>query len=918
MKSAIHGLVVSVLLMWAAAASVQAADYYVDQGAANASDKNAGTVEQPWKTLAKAVEATTKGDMVYVRAGTYREALELTGQGVTVLAFGDDAVVLEPADEITEISPDAWEKVPGQEFVYVCEPGVKGVNQNWRLQEDGLAVAFELTQGDRREVTSPTSQMRTVTVDRTLQDDDGKRWSLDREGKLYINLMGEDFAQHRIELVKPGPGGVSVQGRNCLVKGLELRRCGLDVSGDGNIVEDCLVMDGSGSVGGRNIIRRCAFYRCSAIGIGTSAVFEENLVVAGLRWVPELQPPQVDRQLAYYLWNRAIGGNVAHHALIRYNVIADSALWGFWNDCTGDGTYLYGNSFWRNWSGGIYNEDGCHDTRILYNALVENAIYGVQLSGANRVLVAYNLCLRNTHFGIGLEFMRQWPNPKDNIIQHNLVKGSERALCFSGMAPLTDEEFHQLMTMTFDHNIYSYLDKFAHQKATLADFQNWTKMDQNSRLDESATMEDFGLGTVSFRIPGCDHPETPVPMVANVMSRGLHQEPVGQDSIVRVSSPLSWSFFSDGSTLPSIEYGQIWAPPWRWGTELRLTGGWSPEAIPGDPLPPDGEQPFWMEVNSEKPQAPSPNGSGWWTTSLPTVPGAHIRVSLRVSGENLEPAEGQAVLALMRFSSFTDQQVSRQYLIGGDSETEVLRGTFPWQTFSEEFVAPPEARRFAFFMGLGPSVGKVRFAAIRIETLPGEGPPQQPMPTNVAYEPVDLSAYFNHDLDKNVTGRVEDGLLGTPGPMDLTGLTRGRQLHHGVPFEIDRAIVLRGSMLPQDKSLPREVLGIRVGRKVAGLYFLHCFSYPAQDREQFRYVLHFADGDRVEIPVISGVDMVLGAYQRDNVRFFEPWPPQGLQGGGGVTEWVNPKPDVAVESIDAVGADTGEPVLLGITAATKR
>ena len=187
-------LVVVGSFMCAAGVPAQAAAYYVDHAAANAYDENPGTEEQPWKTLGKAGEAATKGDKVYVRAGTYREALELTGEGVTVQAFGDDAVVLEPADEVTEIRPGAWERVPGQEFVCVCEPDVQGADGGWRLHVDGMPIAFEVTQGVRREITSPIAEMRTVTVDRTLEDDDGRRWSLDREGRLYVNLMGEDAA----------------------------------------------------------------------------------------------------------------------------------------------------------------------------------------------------------------------------------------------------------------------------------------------------------------------------------------------------------------------------------------------------------------------------------------------------------------------------------------------------------------------------------------------------------------------------------------------------------------------------------------------------------------------------------------------------------------------------------------------------
>jgi hypothetical protein len=899
--------------------SAGAATYYVAQGAPNASDENLGTQEEPWKTLTHAAQAAAKGDTVYVKAGTYRERLELRGQGVTIQAFGDDGVVVEPAHQGTVIDPGTWRKVPGRDCVYTREQKVEQGAGACLLRVDGLAVAFEVTQGARHEFTSPIGETRMVTVDRTLEDGDGRRWTVDREGKLYVNLGGEDPARHRVELIQAGPGGVTLSGTDCRVKGLELQFCGISVGGQGNIVEDCAVLkstsggwsgggwgDGGCGVSGPNVVRRCTFYRCETIGIGTNSVFEENLVLGGQRWVPEQEPPQAPRQLFSPIWGTALRTGNGHYVLIRYNVVADSAIWGYWNDCMCYGMYMYGNTFWRNWSGGIYNEANCHDSRILYNALVENSIYGVQLSAAHRCLLAYNLCLRNTHFGIGFSLVRMWPNPTDNVIQHNLIQGSPRALCLDGMEPLTGNDLHQLMTMTFDHNIYGFLERFSHQSATLADFQELTHMDQNSRMHNAATMEDFGLGTVTFRVPDSDHPEQPVPMVVNRISRGLHQEPV---ATLDMQMPLFWAV-AEGGAPPSETYGRIYGAWWgeMFDGAVRRYGRWSQEAVPGAPLPSTGEQPFWLEAVAASPEPVPQEGSGWWTRSLPTVPGAHIRLSLRVSGEELEPSQGGGVAAYVRFCSATDQHASREYLIGGDRETEVLQGTFPWRTFSKEVVAPPEAKRFAFFVGLRPCKGTARFAEVQIETLPGERVPERPMPQGVTYEPIDLTDYFNHDLDGNVTARIGEGLQGTPGPMDLSKLPRGRQLQRDVPFEIDRAIVLRGSMLPQDKSLPQEVRGIRVGRKVAGLYFLHCFSYPAQDREQFRYVLHFADGTLQEIPVISGEEQVLGAYQRNSVRFFEP------QGLGALAEWVNPKPDVAVESIDFVGADTGEPVLLGITA----
>jgi len=896
MKSVTGRLVGLVLVVWAMAASAEAATYYVAREAPNASDENPGTEQEPWKTLTHAAETAAKGATVYVKAGTYRGRVELEGERVTIQAFGDDSVVVEPDHQVTVIDPGTWRKAPDRECVYTRDEKVGQGAKTCLLRVDGLALAFEVTQGSRSELISGRGEFRKVELDRLLEDDEGRRWTVDREGNLYVNLGGDDPADHCVELIQAGRGGLTVRGKDCRVKGLQLRLCGLSVGGEHNIVEDCSVWkstgagwsagwgDGGCGVSGPNVVRRCTFYRCETIGIGTNAVFEENLVLGGQRWVREQEPPQAPHQLFSPIWGTALRTGNGHYVLIRYNVVADAAIWGYWNDCMCYGMYMYGNTFWRNWSGAIYNEANCHDSKFFYNALVENGThehpwsgYGIMLSAAHRCLVAYNLCLNNVHFGIGSSLMRMWPNPLDNVVQHNLVKGSPHALYVDGTAPLQGKELHQLRTMTFEHNLYSLPPDGTFCKpeiATLADFQELTHMDRNSRMDDAATMEDFGLGAVSFRVPDSDHPEEPVPMVVNRISRGLHQEPV---ATLDMQMPLFWCV-ANGGAPPSETYGRIYGAWWgeMFGGAVRRYAKWSPDAMPGAPLPSTGEQPFWLEAVAASPDPVPKEGAGWWTRSLPTVPGARIRLSLRVSGEELEPAEGGGVVAYVRFCSATDQHASRQYLIGGDAE--ILNGTFPWRTFTKEVVAPPEARRFALFLGMEPCKGTARFAEVGIETLPGERPAERPMPVGVSYEPIDLTDHFNHDLDENVTARIGEGLKGTPGPMNLTGLDRGRQLHHGVPFEIDRAIVLRGSMLPQDKSLPREVRGIHVARKVAGLCFLHCFSHPAHDREQFRYVLHFADGDTVEIPVISGEEQVLGAYQRNNVRFFEPWPPRGLQG----------------------------------------
>ena len=116
-------------------------------------------------------------------------------------------------------------------------------------------------------------------------------------------------------------------------------------------------------------------------------------------------------------------------------------------------------------------------------------------------------------------------------------------------------------------------------------------------------------------------------------------------------------------------------------------------------------------------------------------------------------------------------------------------------------------------------------------------------------------------------------------------------------------------MYKQDPALTRAVRGIPIGRQVAGLYFLHRNSVPWPDRPQFSILVHRADGSTENLPYYGGWEPSVG--QRSRVRNVH-WLP------GMVMEWVNTRGDVPVESVDFVGADTGEPVLLAITAAVKK
>src|SRR5207247_2824791 len=77
--------------------------YYV---ATTGSNSNAGTLASPFRTVNKGVSVLTPGDTVFVRAGTYNEALESSAMPggiswsdpITIAAYPGETVTLRPTN----------------------------------------------------------------------------------------------------------------------------------------------------------------------------------------------------------------------------------------------------------------------------------------------------------------------------------------------------------------------------------------------------------------------------------------------------------------------------------------------------------------------------------------------------------------------------------------------------------------------------------------------------------------------------------------------------------------------------------------------------------------------------------------------------------------------------------------------------
>ncbi|MDB5352880.1 MAG: Beta-galactosidase/beta-glucuronidase [Planctomycetota bacterium] len=202
------------------------------------------------------------------------------------------------------------------------------------------------------------------------------------------------------------------------------------------------------------------------------------------------------------------------------------------------------------------------------------------------------------------------------------------------------------------------------------------------------------------------------------------------------------------------------------------------------------------------------------------------------------------------------------------------------------------------------------------------------------YAPIDLSKQANQY-------RTERGWFGDANTT-FKDLPSGKQTFAGVPFSVydfrtspvPTVVMLGGQGVPNN--LADAVRGIPVNRKADALFFLQAAridqrrnDQEVREKKQFemaRYVVTFADGKTAEIPVISEID-VDDYKQRSpsplpgaQIGWTKPFANSDLSAVAYVKQWNNPRPDVAIKSVDLVyGKDRrGVPALIAVTAATAR
>jgi hypothetical protein len=213
---------------------------------------------------------------------------------------------------------------------------------------------------------------------------------------------------------------------------------------------------------------------------------------------------------------------------------------------------------------------------------------------------------------------------------------------------------------------------------------------------------------------------------------------------------------------------------------------------------------------------------------------------------------------------------------------------------------------------------------------------------NVRFTPVTIQEFCNGYLDEKPGktgwfGRKGENLAALPrGQSDLADVT-----YHVVDYAtapVPDCIMLGGRGAPGAiRDLPESVERIPVGAKADLLYFLQAahVSRPINDDERSRmldsqrpfvaptvakYVLHYADGQTktIDVRLEEQVDHWLQQEPRPLAGAQIAWAgPVGNEGQRAVVysmQAANPRPDVAIESIDILkGDDRAVPAVLGIT-----
>jgi len=215
------------------------------------------------------------------------------------------------------------------------------------------------------------------------------------------------------------------------------------------------------------------------------------------------------------------------------------------------------------------------------------------------------------------------------------------------------------------------------------------------------------------------------------------------------------------------------------------------------------------------------------------------------------------------------------------------------------------------------SLGGLVWLVLRPDRPAAPTKPAPPsIPARAGGSPINLTTYYN--------ARLNQDWHDLSGPRnDLGELPTGVQTFAGTAFDVRGIVQVRR----QTKDYPAAVNGIQIGQTCRRLHFLHSAinaASAANGTAIGRYVVHYANGERRDIPIVIGQDLVDWFEQPREVGkpLVIAWigeNPKSRRWGKKIrlfkSTWENPLPPVAVEAVDFLALKPGpSPFLVALTA----
>ena len=173
---------------------------------------------------------------------------------------------------------------------------------------------------------------------------------------------------------------------------------------------------------------------------------------------------------------------------------------------------------------------------------------------------------------------------------------------------------------------------------------------------------------------------------------------------------------------------------------------------------------------------------------------------------------------------------------------------------------------------------------------------------------VDLAPYGNLALSA--------GFLGLEPGYSLAAILATERFA-GARFSLGTAVALR-STHRRAQTYPQAV-DIELDIRAGSLAFLHTTGWSAPTGSQVgRYLVHYADGSAADIPLVYGENIAAWTETSvSSINLLQGWSGRtsnGLTVAVNTFFWTNPRPDLAIASVEIVsGGGLANPVLLGLT-----